>query len=302
MWRRWCSGRRRPRPPARLGPHFVRRRASKPARALRTLRRPPHQWCLRCCVVSARPRHRPRAPQVGPSPATRPHEREKIRPARLHERNIAPAGHSTTWLTSSVKEISPLLAQNGQNTALFAVQGRRIFHGTPQHLTQGRFFFHPSPSPTPQAGQNSPCSAPSAPTREKIRPAPPKLPKISAFSLAGRIFSRSHPESTPVGRVFSRRWVPQPPHNTRRPPHLKPMTPMRVDHCHEMKPLTPLLAQKSQFQAIFRPQRCHGFHAPLAEHQQRRRRFHPRRTLRPQPKSRVACAKTATSVAHWPHD
>ena len=27
-------------------PHFVRRRASKPARALRTLRRPPHQWCL----------------------------------------------------------------------------------------------------------------------------------------------------------------------------------------------------------------------------------------------------------------
>ena len=27
-------------------PHFVRRRASKPARALRTLRRPPHQWRL----------------------------------------------------------------------------------------------------------------------------------------------------------------------------------------------------------------------------------------------------------------
>ena len=27
-------------------PHFVRRRASKPARALRSLRRPPHQWRL----------------------------------------------------------------------------------------------------------------------------------------------------------------------------------------------------------------------------------------------------------------
>ena len=27
-------------------PHFVRRRASKPARALRTLRRPPHRRCL----------------------------------------------------------------------------------------------------------------------------------------------------------------------------------------------------------------------------------------------------------------
>ena len=72
------------------------------------------------------------------------------------------------------------------------------------------------------------------------------------------------------------------------PPRLKPMTPMRVDHCHEMKPptplrapwhtrlkpLTPLLAQNSQIQAIFRPQRCHGFHAPLTEHPQRRRRFH----------------------------
>jgi len=37
-------------------PHFVRRRASKPARALRSLRRPPHRRHLRCCVVSARPR------------------------------------------------------------------------------------------------------------------------------------------------------------------------------------------------------------------------------------------------------
>lgn len=239
---------------------------------------------------------------MGPRPRRHTPRPPPPLPASLHERNIAPAGHSTAWLTSSVKEISPLHAQNGQNTAFFSVQGRRTFHGTPQHLTQGRFFFHPSPSPTPQAGQNSPCSAPSAPKREKIRPAPPKLPKISAFSPAGRILSRYHPESTPAGRVFSRRWVPQPPHSTCRPPHLKPITPMRVDHCHEMKPpaplrapcrtrlkpptplrtprrtrlkpLTPLLAQNSQIQAIFRPQRCHGFHAPLSEHPQRHRRFH----------------------------
>ena len=39
---------------------------SKPARALRTLRRPPRRWRLRCCVVPSRPRHRPRAPQPGP--------------------------------------------------------------------------------------------------------------------------------------------------------------------------------------------------------------------------------------------
>ena len=32
---------------------------SKPARALRTLRRPPHQWRLRCCVVMCRLEARP---------------------------------------------------------------------------------------------------------------------------------------------------------------------------------------------------------------------------------------------------
>ena len=49
-------------------PHFVRRRASKPARALRSLRRPPHQWCLVADVrlgvsprCPARPCRRPRA-------------------------------------------------------------------------------------------------------------------------------------------------------------------------------------------------------------------------------------------------
>ena len=61
-------------------PHCVRRRASKPARALRTLRRPPHQWGwgadVWLCVSSrslARPRRRPRAPQpslpVPPAPS-----------------------------------------------------------------------------------------------------------------------------------------------------------------------------------------------------------------------------------------
>ena len=149
-----------------------------------------------------------------------------------------------------------------------------MFHGIPQHLTQGRFFFHPSSIPAPQAVQNSPCSAPPAPRRYKTRPARAKHPKISAFSPAGRILSRSHPESTPAGRVFSRRWVPQPPQHACRLPRLKPMTPMRVDHCHEMKPLTPLLPQNSQFQAIFRPRRRRRFHPPLTEHPHRRRWFH----------------------------
>ena len=221
--------------------------------------------------------------------------------ASLHERNIAPAGHSTAWLTSSVKEISPLLAQNGQNTAFFGVPGRRIFHRIPQHLTQGRFFFHPSPIPPPggtklalldpisaQAGKNSPSTAKTAQNQRFF------ACRANFFSVSPRIHS--------CWASFSRRWVPQPPHSTCRPPRLKPITPMRVDHCHEMKPLTPLLAQNSQIPAIFRPQRCHGFHAPLAEHPQRRCRFHPRQTLRPQPKPRVVCAHATMPVAHWPHD
>ena len=70
-------------------PHFVRRRASKPARALRSLRRPPHLWGRAAVCAGGRrpareiatrepaarsdrsrgppwPRRRPRAPQPGP--------------------------------------------------------------------------------------------------------------------------------------------------------------------------------------------------------------------------------------------
>lgn len=176
---------------------------------------------------------------MGPRPHRHTPRPRPSLPASLHERNIAPAGHPTAWLTSSVKEKSPPLAQNWRKTALSRMQGRRIFHGTPQHLTPGRFFFHPSPIHTPQARQNSPCSAPPAPRRDKVRPARAKQTKISVFSPAGRILSRSHTESRPARRVF-------------------------LVHEHP--------------------------------------RFHPRRTLRPQPKPCVACAHATTPVAHWPHD
>ena len=55
-------------------PHFVRRRASKPARALRSLRRPPHRrrlvadvWLGALTRCPAGPRRRPPAPRPGPS-------------------------------------------------------------------------------------------------------------------------------------------------------------------------------------------------------------------------------------------
>ena len=91
LWPHGCFGRRRPRPlcvPVGGGPPASRpRRELRSARRLearpgpatahrhrgRSLRRPPHQWCLIAdvwlCASSrsqARPRHRPPAPQPGP--------------------------------------------------------------------------------------------------------------------------------------------------------------------------------------------------------------------------------------------
>ena len=77
LWRRGCSGRRRVRPlcvPVGGGPPASRPRCelrsersiSKPARALRTLRRPPHQWGWVAVNSPARPRRRPPAPRPGP--------------------------------------------------------------------------------------------------------------------------------------------------------------------------------------------------------------------------------------------
>ena len=134
---------------------------------------------IACDFSGAGPRYRPRAPRPRRhTPRTPP-----PLPASLHERNTAPARHPTAWLTSFVKEIPPLLAQNEQNTALFGVPGRRIFHGTPPPVTQGRFFFHLNP-PTPQAGHNWPCAAPSAPKRYKTRPAR-TIPQSTFFRQQG---------------------------------------------------------------------------------------------------------------------
>ena len=61
-------------------PHFVRRRASKPARALRSLRHPPHQWGLVCSWAAALPLGRAArwagllgVPVGGGPPARSPH-------------------------------------------------------------------------------------------------------------------------------------------------------------------------------------------------------------------------------------
>ena len=73
-------------------PHFVRRRASKPARALRSHLRPPHQWRLVADVrldastrCPARPRHCPRVSQPGPPLPPAPFTPAAVGGFALHE-------------------------------------------------------------------------------------------------------------------------------------------------------------------------------------------------------------------------
>ena len=106
-------------------------------------------------------------------------------PASLHERNIAPAGHSTAWLTSSVKEKSPPLTQNWRKTALSRMQGRKIFHRTPQHLTQGRFFFHSCPSQPHMRDKTRPARLHQRPGGTKFAQHAQNRPKSAVFRQQG---------------------------------------------------------------------------------------------------------------------
>ena len=157
-----------------------------------------------------------------------------------------------------------------------ACRGEECFTAPRNASRRGGFSFIPAPS-RPTGGTKLALLGSTSAQAVQNSPSTRKTPQNQRFFASRANFVSSHPESTPAGRVFSRRWVPQPPQNARRLPRLKPMTPMREDHCHEMKPLTPLLPQNSQFQAIFRPRRRRRFHPPLTEHPQRRRRFHQTR-------------------------
>ena len=157
-----------------------------------------------------------------------------------------------------------------------ACRGEECFTAPHNASRRGGFSFIPAPSRPTGATKFALLGSISTHAR-KSSPSTAKTAQNQRFFACRANFFAVWPRSTPAGRVFSRRWVPQPPQHARRLPRLKPMTPMREDHCHEMKPLTPLLPQNSQFQAIFRPRRRRRFHPPLTEHPQRRRRFHQTR-------------------------
>ena len=204
--------------------------------------------------------------------------RKKYRPSRaLHrlahvfsERKIAPA-HSK-------------LAKNGT----FTHAGAKNISQNPTAPPTGAVFLSSQSDPYPTSATKFALLASISAHARKSSPSARKTPQNRPFFACWANFFAVWPIIHSCWASFFAPMWPEPTHNTCRPPCLKPMTPP--------------LARNSQIQAVFRPQRCHGFHAPLAEHPQRHRRFHPRQALRPQPKPCVACTHTTTPVAHWPHD
>ena len=116
--------------------------------------------------TAARPRHRPRVPQPGPASKPGHALRSLRRPSRRRclwfwctrapkpmgaqtgsgERNIAPAWCSSSWNGASLKQKPPTHAHNRRKLAYLGVLGRIIFHGVPQQLMHGRFFFQSGPA------------------------------------------------------------------------------------------------------------------------------------------------------------
>ena len=113
-------------------PHFVRRRASKPARALRSLRRPPHQWGWVADVwfsassrSPARPRHRPPAPEVS---------------------RVKPPSPLQTGEVCLLKPPSPLRVRNGCFWRIFGLQWCHWFQRWLVWVEQRRHRFHADPT------------------------------------------------------------------------------------------------------------------------------------------------------------
>ena len=113
-------------------PHFVRRRASKPARALRSLRRPPHRrrlvadmWLGTSSRSPARPRRRPLERPCPLAPSTADCCRSPVRPAT----RVKPSSPLLACAPSPVKPTTPLQARYPRFRRNFGEQRRHGFHG-----------------------------------------------------------------------------------------------------------------------------------------------------------------------------
>lgn len=158
--------------------------------------------------------------------------RKKYRPSRaLHrlahvfsERKIAPA-HSK-------------LVKNGT----FTHAGAKNFSQNPTAPHAGAVFLSSQSDPYPTSATKFALLASISAHARKSSPSAHITPQnrpifacwANFFAVRTRIHSSWANFFAPMG--------PQLPHNTCRPPCLKPMTPMRVAHCLKMKPPAPLRA------------------------------------------------------------
>lgn len=187
-------------------------------------------------------------------------------PQVLSERNIAPAPQKLAKISAFEHARAKNISQN------------------PTAPPAGAIFLSFLPLPNPTSATKFALLASISAHARKSSPSARKTPQNRPFFACWANFFAVWTRIHSCWANFFAPMGPQLPHNSCRPPCLKPMTPMRVALCLEMKPLTPLrapfrtrlkpltplLARNAQFRAIFCPQRCHGFHAPLAEHPQRR--------------------------------
>ena len=196
LWPRWCSARRRARPlcvPVGGGPparrprcelRSARRLEARPgptaahghrSQALRSLRRPPHQWSRVCCWLAWRVGSKPgQAPPPPRGTAARP--RSCGLPMALHDKQRARLKPPSPLLVRAcvgLKPPSPLRVRNGRFWCIFRLQWYcrfqwslfggeqwcRRFHAGLHQWLQRCYWFQRRHVVAPRARKSSPCSA-----------------------------------------------------------------------------------------------------------------------------------------------
>ena len=217
LWRRWCSGRRvvclgraagcaRGRRPAARRPRrelrSARRLEARPgpatahghrSQALRSLRRPPHQWCRVAVNSPARTRRRPRTPQpyppVPPVPST-PVVPGRCGAARGYRRGLARCDFWPIFCvllqTSSIQGVFRVdfgsVVINVVNPAAFSLKivvfGRRLTTFVTEPV-EGRFKMRQF---------DDVCNVVRPPA---LRPGPPDLPVVCVFWIGSSVLDRN---------------------------------------------------------------------------------------------------------------
>ena len=169
MWRRWCSGHRRARPPAtrpyereRIRPARLHQhpRAKKFAQRMQNT---PKSAFFACWANFFAP--------MWPEPThntCRPPCLKPMTPMRVaHCLDMKPPAPLRPPFRTRLKPLTPLLARNGQFRAIFCPQRRRGFHAPLAEHPQRRSRFH---EPLPNRPQRRPRFHPRRTLRPQLKP------------------------------------------------------------------------------------------------------------------------------------